>query len=244
MRTTVSILLFSLMMVCMCLLVDRGYSASPKALFNDKNLEGWKGQWDGNKWMVVSHVSLNENDNKIFAFTDGEGVLVNGPEGKTTNLVTEFEHGDCHLNIEFCVPFGSNSGVYFQGLYEIQVFDSYGKEKVEFSDCGGIYARYKDNKTYEGHPPMKNASKAPGEWQKYEVIFRAPRFDENGNKTENAKFIKVEHNGVVVHDNVEVTGGTRACMDREESPQGPLMLQGDHGPVAYRNIQITPLELD
>lgn len=244
MRTTVSILLFSLMTVCMCLLVDTGYSASPKALFNDKNLDGWKGQWDGNKWMVVSHVSLNESDNKIFSFKDGKGVLVNGPEGKTTNLVTDYEFGDCQLTIEFCVPKGSNSGVYLHGLYEIQVFDSYGKENVESSDCGGIYARFKDGQTYEGHPPMVNASKAPGEWQKFDVIFRAPRFDANGNKTENAKFIKVEHNGVVVHDNVEITGGTRACMNREESPKGPLMLQGDHGPVAYRNITIVPLEMN
>lgn len=215
-----------------------------KTLFNGKNLDGWKGQWEGNKWMVVSDVSLNKSDHKVFAFEDGEGVLVNGPEGKTTNLVSDYQFGDCQLSIEFCVPLGSNSGVYFQGLYEIQVFDSYGKEKVEFSDCGGIYARYKDGKTYEGHPPMKNASKAPGEWQKYEAIFRAPRFDKDGNKTENAKFVKVLHNGVLVQENVEVTGGTRACMNLKEAPKGPLMLQGDHGPVAYRNIQITPLELD
>jgi hypothetical protein len=133
--------------------------------------------------------------------------------------------------------------VYFQGLYEIQVFDSYNKKEVEFSDCGGIYARYKDDKTYEGHPPRVNASKAPGEWQSYDAIFRAPRFNEKGEKIESARFIAVIHNGVLVHTDVELTGSTRASLDKPEAPKGPLMLQGDHGPVAYRNIRLVPLSL-
>lgn len=244
----ISISIFVLMLSLSPAVHHTVYGASHKenavALLNGKNLDGWKGQWEGNLWKVVGGVSIDEKNNKVFALKDGEGSIVNGDKGSTKNLVSEYQHGDCRLSIEFNVPNGSNSGVYFQGLYEIQVFDSYGKEDVEYSDCGGIYARYKDNQTYEGHPPMKNASKAPGEWQKFEVTFRAPRFDADGKKTENAKFVKVDYNGVTVHENVEVTGGTRACMDREESPKGPLMLQGDHGPVAYRNIEITPLNLD
>ena len=96
------------------------------------------------------------------------------------------------------VPKGSNSGVYFQGRYEIQVFDSYGVPAPKYSDCGGIYRRWdpkrgKGNEGFEGQPPRRNASKPPGQWQAFDVVFRAPRFDENGKKTANARFIKVVH---------------------------------------------------
>jgi hypothetical protein len=217
------------------------------ALFNGKDLSGWKGLSPSNEWLAASAVKLDKKDPKKFEIEPGEGILVNGAKGNTANIVSEYEFGDCQLHIEFTVPQGSNSGVYFQGLYEIQVFDSFGKKDKEltFSDCGGIYARYneKTDKTYEGQAPGKNASKAPGEWQSFDAIFRAPRFDASGKKTENARFISVKHNGEIVHENYEVTGGTRACMNRPESPKGPLMLQGDHGPVSYRNIQLIPLKL-
>jgi hypothetical protein len=74
------------------------------------------------------------------------------------------------------------------------------------------------------------------------VIFQAPRFDQEGKKISNAKFIKVVFNGIVIHENVEVTGPTRAATYEQvpETPKGPMMLQGDHGPVAYRNIWIIP----
>ena len=68
------------------------------------------------------------------------------------------------------------------------------------------------------------------------MVFRAPRFDENGKKVANAKFEKAVHNGIIIHKDVELTGPTRASAYHDERPSGPLMLQGDHGPVAYRNI--------
>jgi hypothetical protein len=134
--------------------------------------------------------------------------------------------------------------VYFLGRYEIQVFDSWGVTQPKHGDCGGIYQRWDDRrepKGFEGHPPRVNASRAPGQWQSFDVLFRAPRFDASGRKTDNACFIKVIHNGVVVHENVELTGPTRASLFQDEKPVGPLMLQGDHGPVAYRNIWIVSL---
>jgi hypothetical protein len=143
------------------------------------------------------------------------------------------------------VPRGSNSGVYFMGRYEIQILDSWGKKQPTFSDCGGIYQRWDDKRTpkgYEGRPPRVNASLPPGQWQTFDVIFRAPRFDKTGKKIANARFVKVIHNGILVHRNAEVTGPTRAGTYRDEKPRGPLMLQGDHGPVAYRNIWIVPLK--
>lgn len=218
-------------------------------LFNGRNLEGWKPLFadKANDWTVASAVQLNSADPKLFEIIPlkpgGRGVLVNGAKGKTVNLITTAVHGDVEAEVEFVVPRGSNSGVYFTGLYEIQILDSFGKpnDKLEYGDCAGIYTQWIDNKPFGGEPPRVNASRAPGEWQSFHVWFRAPRFDGNGHKTENARFIKVIHNGVVVHENYEVSGPTRAHMDKREAQTGPLMIQGDHGPVAFRMIRIRPL---
>jgi hypothetical protein len=191
------------------------------------------------EWKVVSSVKLDEKDRKRFALAAGKGVLVNGNRGHTQNVFSTYHHGDVQAHIEFMVPQGSNSGVYFQGRYEVQVFDSWGKKKPGFGDCGGIYQRWGPKGGYEGHGPRQNASLPPGEWQSFDVTFRAPRFDKDGKKIANAVFVKVIHNGKVVHENVEVTGSTRAAGFRDEKPTGPLMLQGDHGPVAYRNLRLT-----
>lgn len=213
-------------------------------LFNGRDFGGWRAMDPANnKWMTAAQVSLDPEDDAKFKIVPGSGILVNGQKGNTSNFYTILEHGDCELHIEFMVPKGSNSGIYFQGRYEIQVFDSFGKEQVEFSDCGGIYARWIDNANVEGHAPRTNASKAPGQWQSFDVKFTAPRFDANGNKTANARFNWVRLNGTLIHENVELTGPTRSAMgENKEVSAGPLMLQGDHGPVAYRNIRIRLLK--
>ena len=90
-------------------------------------------------------------------------------------------------------------------------------------------------------PPRVNASKPPGEWQTYDITFRAPKFDADGNKIANATFVKVAWNGQVVHEDVEVVGVTRGALIEEEGATGPVMLQGDHGPVAYRNVVLKPV---
>ena len=90
------------------------------------------------------------------------------------------------------------------------------------------------------HAPSVNASKPPGEWQSFDIIFRAPRFDASGKKTANAVFVKVLYNGKVIHENVECAGPTRGAKLPSEAPTGPILLQGDHGPVAYRNFKLTP----
>jgi hypothetical protein len=209
-------------------------------LFNGRDLGGWRPTSSGdNKWMTAAQVTLDPQDETKFKIVPGSGILVNGPAGKTTDIYTILAHADCEVHIEFTVPKGSNSGVYFQGRYEVQVFDSFGKNEETFTDCGGIYARWIDNQNVEGHAPRTNASKAPGEWQSFDVRFTAPKFDQDGKKTANARFDWVKHNGVLIHENVEVNGPTRAAMDdTKEVPVGPLMLQGDHGPVAYRNVRM------
>jgi len=199
-------------------------------------------KWRGNtgKWQVVGDVFTNPADEKLLASKAGSGVIVNGATGRTNNILSKAEFGDVRAHVEFMVPKGSNSGVYFNARYEIQVFDSWGVEEPHHSDCGGIYQRWENNKGFEGHGPRVNASRAPGEWQSFDVIFRAPRFDKQGRKVSNARFEKVAHNGDVVHEDVEVTGPTRASTYNDEKATGPLMLQGDHGPVAYRNIRLEP----
>ena len=189
-------------------------------------------------WKAVGGVCKDPKNEEMLAWTDGAGAIVNGPKGRTRNLFTKHEHGDVEAHVEFMVPKGSNSGVYFQGRYEIQVLDSWGVKEPRHGDCGGIYQRWSKGKGFEGRPPRVNASKEPGQWQSFDVIFRAPRFDAAGKKIANAKFVKVVHNGVVVHENEEVTGPTRAAAFNDEKPTGPLMFQGDHGPVAYRNVWI------
>jgi hypothetical protein len=197
------------------------------------------------EWAAVGEAVKDPANEKALSTKPGPGILVNGPKGRTGNLFSAREFGDAEVHVEFMIPKGSNSGVYFQGRYEIQVYDSFGVVKDAYPgiECGGIYERWDaargpGKEGFEGHSPAVNASAAPGEWQSFDVVFRAPRFDSSGAKTANARFVSVRHNGVLVHENVEVTGPTRGAAFGDEKPAGPLMLQGDHGPVAYRNIRV------
>ncbi|GMV95427.1 MAG: hypothetical protein AMXMBFR82_52050 [Candidatus Hydrogenedentota bacterium] len=219
----------------------------PVSLFDAETLdETWREPLGD--WTVVGDTFVDPDDEKRLASSPGGGTALNGDLGHTNHLVSKLEHGDVNLHIEFMVPKGSNSGVYLQGRYEIQVLDSWGVESPTYSDCGGIYQRWNDApgieddaRGFEGRPPRVNAAKKPGEWQSFDIVFRAPRFDENGVKTADAEFVRVEHNGVVIHENEKVSGPTRSAMFNDEQPAGPLMLQGDHGPVAYRNLRLEPL---
>jgi hypothetical protein len=194
-------------------------------------------------WTIVTDVATDPHDPKRLAWKPGRTAAVNGPLGRTRNLVSVRELGDVEAHIEFMIPAGSNSGVYFMGRYEVQIYDSYGVVKDEYPgiECGGIYPRWINNQNVAGHSPRLNASLPPGQWQTFDVVFHAPRFDAAGRKTSNAMFVKVVHNGKLIHENVEVTGPTRAAMCNDEKPTGPLMLQGDHGPVAYRSVRLRAL---
>ena len=211
-------------------------------LFNGKNMKGWlaRGGAPEHEWDAAGSVALNADDSKLLITTAGEGIFYNGATGRTVDIYTEAEYGDCELHVEFTVPQGSNSGVYLMGRYEIQILDSWGETELGYGSCGGVYCRWIDNQPVDGVPPSVNASKPPGEWQTYDITFRAPKFDADGNKIANATFVKVVWNGQVIHENVEVVGCTRGSMIEDEAATGPLMLQGDHGPVAFRNVLILP----
>lgn len=154
-----------------------------------------------------------------------------------SSFVTRQEFGDGLYHVEFRTPYmdtardqgRGNSGVYVQGRYEVQVLDSFGEEPAD-NLCGGIY---------KIAVPVADACLPPTQWQTYDIEFTAPRFDGSGKKTKNA-IITVRHNGVVVHDHVELPTFTGGPVQSNEVPKGPIMLQ-DHGnPVDYRNFWVVP----
>jgi hypothetical protein len=198
-------------------------------------------------WKVVSAVTLDPKNPKLFLAEEGTGegsIIYNGPTGRTQNIVTKEKYGDIELHIEFNVPKGSNSGVKFHGYYEIQIADSWGAKDVTASHLGGIYPRSEMKPTYhhidKGFPPRSVASKPPGEWQTLDIIFKAPRFDASGKKVSHARIVRATVNGTVVHENVEMPYPTGDNWHQTEMAKGPLLLQADHGPVAFRNIRVRP----
>ncbi len=196
-------------------------------------------------WQLAGGLAGDPRHDKTLTPTPGFGVLVNNPSKKAPdpieNLFTAWEHADLELDLDFLMAPGSNSGVFLQGRYEVQLFDSSGVKTPTFADCGGIYERWDDKRGkgkegYEGIAPLANASHAPGLWQHLHIEFFAPRFDATGKKAKNARFAKVVLNGFTVQENVEVTGPTRSAAFDDEKPFGPLMIQGDHGSVAIRSL--------
>jgi hypothetical protein len=192
-------------------------------LFNGKDLSHWRTDNGGPaKWIV----------------RDGYMEVNPGSGG----IATVEKFGDVQLHIEWATPSvvkgegqeRGNSGVFLMERYEVQVLDSYQNETYYHGQAGAIYKQW---------PPLVNASRKPGEWQTYDIIFHAPRFDEMGKVIDRARFT-VLHNGVLIQNNVEVYGLTyhdRAPVYIAHDPQESLALQ-DHGnPIRYRNIWIRRL---
>ena len=213
--------------------VTAGSSSSPEqpgkapsdaiVLFDGANLDKWVSQ-DGStaKWKV--------------AYGYAEVVA------RTHNIHTKDSFGDCQLHVEFMEPAPphgesqdrGNSGVYLMNTYEIQVLDSYENKTYADGQAGSVYGQY---------PPLVNAARPPGQWQSYDIVFHGPRFDPGGKLLRPAR-VTVFHNGVLVQDNVELSGPTEHGERPPYKPgpdKGPLALQ-DHGaPVRYRNIWIREL---
>jgi hypothetical protein len=154
----------------------------------------------------------------------------------TGNIQTKTQFGDCQLHLEFASPEvvkgdsqgRGNSGVFLMGLYEIQVLDCFDNPTYPDGTTGGIYGQY---------PPLVNACRKPGEWQMYDIIWEAPRFD--GDKLTKPAFVTVILNGLVLHHRKELLGVTNHRVTTTYTPhpaEGPLELQ-DHGDlVRFRNI--------
>jgi len=223
-------------------LIEKGW----EPLLNGRDLAGWKAcdPKAKNEWFTTAAVRFERflGPTQLNGRAAPSGVILNGPTGRTANICTERTFGDVELYLEFMLARGSNSGIYFQGLYEIQIFDSWGStDAMKTSDGGAIYHRWIEERGVGGAAPLINASRRPGEWQSYQAWFRAPRFDAAGKKLEPAKFLRVLFNGQLVQHDVAVDGPTRAHLTIPEAAQNPLMIQGDHGPVALRNIYVRPL---
>jgi hypothetical protein len=192
-------------------------------LFDGKGLSLWEGE-DGQpaKWKVAN------------------GYMEVVPHSGYIHTREPF--GDCQLHVEFAEPVPpvgvdqgrGNSGVFLMGLYEIQVLDSYQNKTYADGEASAVYGQF---------PPQVNASRAPGQWQTYDIIFHGPRFDKDRELLRPAR-VTVLHNGVLVQDNVELSGPTAHHERPPYKPtpdELPLSLQ-DHGnPVRFRNIWIREL---
>jgi acetyl esterase/lipase len=214
----------------------------------DAAREAWQG--DGSAWTLAGDATQDPKEPSDLIAQPGTGVLVSllHEESLLSNLTSSQEFGDIEAHVEFLIPAGSNGGVKFQGLYEIQICDTHDKEKPAADDCGGIYPRAEEQPRYhlidEGVSPRTNAAKPAGQWQTLDVIFQSPRFSPDGQKTKNARFIKVVLNDQVIHENVELKWPTgHAWRTKTEAAKGPLFLQGDHGPIAYRNVRVKPIAI-
>ncbi|HRR55520.1 MAG TPA: DUF1080 domain-containing protein [Acidobacteriota bacterium] len=144
-----------------------------------------------------------------------DGILEN--TGRGSDLVTRQEFDDFKLHLEFRCPEDSNSGVYLRGRYEVQILDDYGNPPSSVG-IGGVYGFL---------TPTKNAGLPPGEWQSYDITLVGRR-------------VTIQLNGETVIDNQEIPGITGGALDSNEGDPGPLMLQGDHGPIMFRNVVVTP----
>ena len=219
--------------------VSRGDESGWKVI--PENLDSFRDPKD--QWSVCGDVKLDPANRRKLVTKSGQGIVLS--YGRGVNLCTKETYRDCEVELEFMIPQGSNSGVKLAGCYEVQIFDSWKKKKVTGSDCGGIYPRAELKPQYhtldDGIPPKENACRAPGQWQTLKIAFRSPRFDESGKKVANAKFDRVELNGVVIHENQEVAYPTGHAWHDKEHDKGPLLLQGDHGPVAFRNLRLRPM---
>jgi hypothetical protein len=193
-------------------------------LFDGKNTSKWKSEKDGGdvKWKI--------EDNALVV------------AGGTGGIETKEGFGDCQLHIEWRTPAvvkgesqgRGNSGIFLMGRYELQVLDNYNNRTYSNGQAGSMYKQF---------PPLVNASRGPGEWQTYDILFTAPLFYEDGALKAPAR-ITVFHNGVLVQNNTTIWGSTQYIgtpnYETHKSKE-PIALQ-DHGnPTAFRNIWIRPI---
>jgi len=193
-------------------------------LFDGKDLSKWLGERGGEpEWKVADGVA----------------------EATKGRIRTKEEFGDFQLHLEFATPAKvegkgqgrGNNGVNIYGRYEVQVLDSFDNPTYADGGAGAIYGQ---------RPPLVNASKPPGEWQTYDIIWEAPHWDDAGKLTKKA-YLTVLHNGVLLHNRQELIGTTPyrqlGNYDHPHPPKGPIELYYHSNPVKFRNIWVRPIEV-
>lgn len=198
-------------------------------LFDGTDLSAWQAEGVGDeKGKIVE---------PAWRIVDGAMEVVPG----TGSIFTKQKFGDCQIHVEWSAPTEvigdsqgrGNSGVLIMGQYEVQVLDSYDNMSYADGQAGAMYGQY---------PPLVNATKKPGEWQVYDIIFEAPRFD--GDDLVSPARVTVMLNGVVLHHRQAFIGSVvwrQVAKYTPHDPEGPLMLQNHSNPVRFRNIWVRPL---
>src|SRR5690625_4681890 len=192
-------------------------------------------------WKLVADVVA---DDATLKTTRGENnlIAVNGDGwADGGHLETYAQVDDGIVRMEFLLPEGSSAGLYLLSRYEIRRADSYGKTDLEPADMGGLAHRWDPDReppAFDGVAPSVNAAEPAGRWQTLEAEFRAPRFNNAGEKVENALLLSVTINGVQVQYNTIAMGLTRDALDDREQPRGTVMIRGDRGPIAIRNFEL------
>ncbi len=196
-------------------------------LFDGTNLSKWRtGKGNASGWTVE------------------DGTMVVPPKNTENggDIWTRDEFGDCQVHIEWAAPTPpkgdsqerGNSGLFFFGIYELQILDSYENKTYPDGQAASIYGQ---------QPPLANASRKPGDWQVYDIAFTAPRFKDG--KVEQPAYITVFHNGILVQNHVAILGtsGHKTLASyKPHGAQGPLKLQDHNDPVRFRNIWVRPLK--
>ncbi|MBE6598664.1 MAG: DUF1080 domain-containing protein [Ruminococcaceae bacterium] len=190
-------------------------------LFDGTNLDMWR-KTDGSpaEWEL-----------------NGDGTMT--VVARKGDIMSTVKFKDAHIHVEWMAPdmpdvehdWKGNSGVYIHGCYEIQILDSYGIEDPTCWDCGGIY---------EFNAPIKNACRPALEWQTFDIYFRAPRYNEKGERTECAR-VTIIQNGECIQNNILLHQHTPGGVTEYAVEEGPLMLQDHKTPVRFRNIWIETL---
>ncbi len=197
---------------------DGGPPSDAVVLFDGKNLSEWN---DGDKWIIKDGYAISAK----------------------RDITTKKSFGDCQIHIEWASPSEvkgkgqgrGNSGVYIMQRYEVQILDSYNNPTYFDGQAGSVYKQ---------RPPMVNVSRKPGEWQVYDIVFTTPHFNDQGKVTKPA-FVTLFHNGVVVQNHTELTGGTfydQPAHYTKHEPKAPIRLQFHGNPVRFRNIWVRDIK--
>jgi hypothetical protein len=188
------------------------------------------------RWKLASDVSYAPDAKYKTNLAAGTGVLLHAPAGAEADKLTSAEDfGDLAIEFSFMLSRGAEATVYLQGRYGIRLSDSWGNSKSALEACGSVL-QSPNVPTAFAAPPTMNASRAPGLWQRMQILFEAPKLDGKGKKTSNAVFVKVLLNGVMLYENLELEGPSKNSPAAGEAPTGPLVFASSSA-VAFKDIR-------